>query len=138
MLGNLAILAHRQGDDERTRFLWQESLSIIQQCGHQTCSSWALAHLAGWRVRHGAFADAARLLGVAAALHPLYRRSMDPDEREACDASLAAARDALGEAAFLTALKDGEGLTRAQAIAEALASEESARPVDVGTPVSGV
>jgi hypothetical protein len=78
----------------------------------------------GWAER------AARLLGAAAAAREATGALLPPVEQPDHDATVQAARVALGEAAFATAWAAGQALTLDEAVAEALAEDEANPPPD--------
>lgn len=124
-LGDLASLARRDGDPARARALWQESLVLFRDSGANPWGiSWVLGNLGILAIRQHAYVPGVRLIAGAEAVNPQFKSSLDPDEREDCDAALAAARSALGEDAFAGAWVAGQAMTQEQAITYAL----------VGTP----
>jgi hypothetical protein len=71
----------------------------------------------------GNAARGARLFGAAVALGSNLRNEMDPGELADLDASIAAARAALGNEAFERAWAEGKAMTLDQAMTYALADE---------------
>src|SRR5207248_3189070 len=80
----------------------------------------ALAVVAEMVATEGAFVQAARLLGAAFTLQEHLAATLDADERADLDATLAAARAALGDEAFARAWAAGQALSPEQAITCAL------------------
>jgi tetratricopeptide (TPR) repeat protein len=119
-IGDLGNLARMQGDLGRAQALWQESLALITRRGSKWAAGWALGNMGTLTVHQGAYARGVRLISAAQAAHPGFLMSIDPDEREDCEASLATARTALGEDAFAVAWAEGQAMTPEQAFAEAL------------------
>jgi non-specific serine/threonine protein kinase len=121
-LGNLAWSA---GDHARARTLYREGLERFREVMDRRQLATCLSFCGNLAVRGGSPARGAQLFGAAEALDPLYRTSLDPAERADCDASLAAARAALGDDAFAAAWADGRVMPLEQAIA--LATEDGSR-----------
>lgn len=95
-LGNLGR-AQRRLDEARAHY--EDSLAIFRGCG----ASWGMAYcqlfLSMLAIEQGDPALGVQLIATAAG-HPLFPTSLAPDEQRDCDASLATARQALGEATF--------------------------------------
>jgi len=88
----------------------------------------ALAGLGRYALERGWPEQATRLIAVAQALPTLRIAWVEHLARPWYERTLAAARDALGEAAFAAAWAAGEALSDAQALAEALAVTEERAP----------
>jgi predicted ATPase/transcriptional regulator with XRE-family HTH domain len=122
----LACVAHQDGDGARLRALLEESGSLLRETGSPGLYDW-LSFNGRLQVDRGEYAHGVRLLAAGESDGPragslralLYQ--MPRDEREAC---LAAARSALGEAAFHSAWAEGKTMPTDQAIAAALGEPE--------------
>jgi non-specific serine/threonine protein kinase len=84
-----------------------------------------LVVVAGLAVAQGRAARAARLFGAVAGVRTATGRTMPEGLRVQYDHDLAAARAALGQAAFAAAWTAGQALTLEGAVAEALAELEA-------------
>lgn len=123
ILGDMGNLAQAQGDRTRARRLWAESATIARErVGHQWLMSWTLGNVGTLLIGQGETVAGVRLVSAAGAADHRFPRSIDPDERAACEAGLAAARAVLGEAAFAFAWGEGKQLTPDQALTAALSS----------------
>jgi hypothetical protein len=74
-------------------------------------------------VRLGAFAPGVHLIGFVCATDELFETALDPDERDAVDASIVRARSELGEEAFGRAWAEGQTMKLQQTIAYALSDD---------------
>jgi hypothetical protein len=120
VLGDMGNLARAEGDLARARRLWAESAGLARhRPGHRLLVAWTLGNAGALLALAGDDRRAVHLLGAAAAAHPSFPLSLDPDEREACRASQAAARAALGEAAFEAAWAAGRAMAPEGALAAA-------------------
>ena len=138
----LAMAAHQRGEAARARTLLADSLRLRwelgQRLGVAECLE-GLAAIASCQVpaagdsvlspQSSAPARVARLLGAAAALREATSAPLPPVERPAYEATVAAARAALGKDAFTAAWAKGQALPLDQAVAEALAEAQAAPPV---------
>ena len=125
-LHSLGLLALLQGDPARCQALVGEALRIYREIGYLLYVPHCLEALAGVVVAGGWAARAARLLGAAAALREESGTPMAPFERPVYEQVAAAARAALGAAAFDAARAMGQDLPVGAAMAEAL--EEAGPP----------
>lgn len=80
----------------------------------------ALTNVATLLIRCRQYAEGSQLLAAAEAIQPTVWASIDPDERTAGEAALAAARTALGETAFTACEAAGRDVPMARAIDDAL------------------
>jgi hypothetical protein len=87
-------------------------------------------------IQQGASTRGVRLVGAACALDKLFLSSLDSDDRVQYDASLASARDALGEERVAEALREGEAMSMEQAIEYAM-NDELVIPGLPGSPAGG-
>ena len=86
----------------------------------------ALERLACVSATEGRGAEGVRLFGAAAALREAIGAVFSRDERDECERTIAAAREALGEEAFEAAWAEGRAMTMEEAIAYALGQSEAA------------
>lgn len=124
VLHSLAYVAQLQGDFDRTQKLFDEALHLYERIGNRFGLARCLAGLAAVAEAAGHFARAAQLYGAAAAQHHNISAYLEPAERTDYERSLAAVRNALGEAAFAAAFATGQALSPTQA----LAATEAALP----------
>lgn len=120
-LHSLGLLALLQGDPARCEALVGEALRIYRELGYLLYVPHCLEALAGAAVAGGQATRAARLLGAAVALREASGTPVLPFERPVYARIDAAARAALGAAAFDAAWAMGQDLTVGAALAEALA-----------------
>ncbi len=114
---NEALEIHRQGTRHPNypirRWGWLKTYGVS--------AGYPLSALALLAANHSQMERAARLFSAAETLYPPLRFDMSAWEREEHDRGVAAARLALGEAAFAAAWAAGELMKLEQAIQEALA-----------------
>jgi tetratricopeptide (TPR) repeat protein len=118
LLINLGDALRKQGDHASAVTLYHESLALhgaAQTFGVASCLE-GLAAIAG---ALGAPQRAARLWGAAAALRDALGTPLPPADRPDHDGAVAAARTAMGEAAFAAAWAQGQEMSLEQTIAEA-------------------
>ncbi|HEX5506744.1 MAG TPA: tetratricopeptide repeat protein, partial [Thermomicrobiales bacterium] len=119
----LGDLAHRQGDDREALERYRASLARFRVAGSTVRIVRCLEGFAGTLTALGRAAPAARLFGAAGALRAGVGAPLQPIERAAHDRDVAAARAALGEAAFAAAQAAGAALPLDRALDEALGPE---------------
>jgi predicted ATPase len=135
VLGDVAAL---QGDDQSAMAAYAECLSLSHAAvrADLVCSLEGLAQvLARQAARPGAgrrMERAVQLFGAAAALWDRLGLPLAPEYREEHERQVAAARAALGEAAFAAAWAAGQRLSLEQAVATALSADSPAAPAAVG------
>jgi non-specific serine/threonine protein kinase len=117
----LGDLAQGSGDLDVARERYRESLALAQERGDPRLTTDALEGLAGLTAARGQAERATRLHGAAAALREQLGGAVVPWEHPSRERDLAAARAALGPAAFSSAWAAGAALPLAAAVAEALA-----------------
>jgi tetratricopeptide (TPR) repeat protein len=127
-LTRLGSMACEAGEDARASKLYGESLELVRQWGLSPYAVVSLEGLARVAVVRNRPERAARLCGAAEALReeisvPLTPTAHLPTARSERDRTLAAARAALGEAAFESAWATGHALPLEEAIAYALTDE---------------
>jgi len=121
-LNYLGAVARREGNQLGAAAFFRESVSLFEETGSRHGLAVCLAGLGGVAADQGQPARAARILGGAAgALERLNATMVLGDPTGYVD-DVAAARSALGEAAFAVAWAEGRALTLEQAIELALAS----------------
>ena len=116
----LGLVALAQGQTAAARQFIAESLRLHQETGDRRGTASCLAGLAGAAIASDDFQDAARLAAAAEALLVSIAAKMDTDVRPLYERTVAAARAALGEAAFAAAWVEGQKMTLEQAITLAL------------------
>jgi hypothetical protein len=121
LLHNLGLVALARGDAADAATQLHESLRVCRELGDLGLAARCLMALAGVAGAAGQAARAARLFGAARALRAATGADEGELNREGSRQHLAAARVALGEAAFSAAITAGETLTLEAAISEALA-----------------
>jgi predicted ATPase/DNA-binding CsgD family transcriptional regulator len=119
-LNLLGRLAWRRGDCAEAVSLLAEGLTVSRDLGSRVAVVNSLTALTSVTVEAGQFAAAARLLGAATAVRERAGAPMQPVERPAIEAMRAAARQALGEAAFAAMWQAGAGLAPGEVVADAL------------------
>ncbi|MCP2348757.1 putative ATPase/DNA-binding SARP family transcriptional activator [Nonomuraea roseoviolacea subsp. carminata] len=107
ILAELGFVAELRGDAAAARELQLGALARARHVGDPRAVALALEGLAGARALAGEHAEAARLLGKAAALRDSAGAPLPPAERGDVDRVTAAARAALGGTAFAAALALG-------------------------------
>jgi predicted ATPase/class 3 adenylate cyclase/Tfp pilus assembly protein PilF len=124
-LGSLGMVALSHGEHAQARTLYQESLGLYREVGDQSEIAECLEGLAGVAGAQGEAVRAARLFGAADALREAVGVPREPADPTGVARHLAAARAALGEAAFDAAWAEGRGMALEEAVGEALAPFES-------------
>ncbi|NUW45220.1 AfsR/SARP family transcriptional regulator [Nonomuraea rhodomycinica] len=107
ILAELGFVAELRGDAAAARELHLGALAMARHVGDPRAVALALEGLAGARALAGEHAQAARLLGKAAALRESAGAPLPPAERGDVDRVTASARAALGDTAFTAALALG-------------------------------
>jgi predicted ATPase/Tfp pilus assembly protein PilF len=125
-LDNLGLVSRAQGDYGTARTLHKEGLAICREIGDKRGIIVSLEGIAALAAAPEQWQQAARLFGAAAALRVTIGAPLPPSERAEQEHQVAAARRALGEAAFAVAWGEGQALTLEEAAAFAL--EEEAPP----------
>jgi predicted ATPase/DNA-binding SARP family transcriptional activator/DNA-binding CsgD family transcriptional regulator len=125
-LSGLAGAEHKaHGSRVRVAALAAESIRQLRRLpGREAVLVTQFEDLAEWAVEAADHARAARLLGAAATLRPGLDASRDPDHQVSYDGTVAAARQALGDA-FEAAWATGQALPLDAVFAEALAAIEA-------------
>jgi hypothetical protein len=114
-VGYLARLELQQGNYDAAYALLVDSLARWGQ-SNRWGVAWRLESFAMLAVGLGRAADGARLFGAAEALLESIGARLDPIDRFGYEASVAAAREALGEAAFERAWAEGRGMRVERAV----------------------
>lgn len=117
---NRAGVARAEDRRDDALALLREGLTTMLAVGEHLEVHWALDACAHVAFDEGQAERAVRLAGAAAGLRQTLGALSSPVVQRQRTRWLAAARAALGDAAFAAALKAGEALTREQAIAFAL------------------
>jgi tetratricopeptide (TPR) repeat protein len=129
-LVNLGVIATLRNDVATAQARFAESLDRAQAIGSQRERAWGLLGLVGCAARRGAPAAAVRWLGRVVQDLEARGEALEPDTQRLTDATAAAARAALGPAAYEAAYTAGQALTWEEAIAEALAFAAPGSPPD--------
>ena len=124
-LDNLGWATLGQGDHERAARLFGEALKLNSELGEKWLSADCLDGLARVASVQGSPVRAARLWGAAKALSEGIGALAAPLDQTAYDRHVAAARAQLDEAGFDTAWAEGRSLTFEEAVAYALADDET-------------
>jgi hypothetical protein len=104
---NLGFTAYLDGDDAGALTMFDESLQIAQRSGDPIRVAHAQLGLALLASRSGEFQAAARLHGIADAIHEMFGTVTVGLEARLRDADIARLREALTQAAFETAYTEG-------------------------------
>jgi DNA-binding CsgD family transcriptional regulator len=128
-LRRMGQVALRQGQPDRARALFQDSLSLNGQVRSQRGVAACLVALAGVAAAEGQPLPAARLLGAAECLLERAGERLSPIDRAEAERQQAALRPRLGDAGFEAALAHGRALPLPDVIASVLAPP--------GQPASG-
>jgi predicted ATPase len=128
-LSDLANLSRDQGNYAEARHLYGESIKTFQDLGHKRGIARVLECLAASAAAQSNAERSLRLAGAAAALRQRLGTPLTPAEQVRLENSLEGARQALSNAAGLTAWMEGWAMPMEQAVQEALAydTEPSAR-----------
>jgi tetratricopeptide (TPR) repeat protein len=124
-LHGLGFLALCQKDFTQARSLLKESLAMFCDSEFRMGKFRSLDRFANLAMAQGQAIRATRLLGAADAAREVAGSPLPPVEREEQDQIIAAARSALEENAFAVAWAEGQAMSLEQAVAYALAGEET-------------
>ena len=127
-LRNLGHVARLRGDRVEAHARYRESLTLSHQRGDRRSVAHTLEAFACLAAGNGKAAHAARLFAAADALGREVPGLLPLVQRRDHDRHVAAARAALGEAAFATAWAEGQALTLEAAVTEALGVVRKTRP----------
>lgn len=127
-LGNLGEIVRRQGDLPRAAHLLAESTSLFHSLGEKRRVAECLEEFAALAAELGRPHDAATLGGAAAVLREVTGSPAEPMEQASIESTSAAARAALGDAAFEAAWTAGRVLPMEEAIAFALGQNAESQP----------
>jgi hypothetical protein len=119
-----------QGDAAAARASLVQALRLAWAKGPRLVVAMALEELGVQTIQQKQEQHGVQLLAATAALRQAMGAPVRPADRPAIEGALAAARTALGEAAFTTAWTTGEALPLEQSVAHAVAgpSDEPAPP----------
>ena len=115
-LHNLAYVCMHQGQYERAEAMLDEGLAVYKGLGNRLGIAMCVSALAGVAAHAGEAQRAARLLGAARALLNSIGALLDPADIKEYKLNEEAARERLGEAAFLAAWAEGNAMTPEQVI----------------------
>jgi predicted ATPase/DNA-binding CsgD family transcriptional regulator len=130
----LGLTTWSQGETATATTWLRQSLRRRHQLGDRLGVAECLEGLATVAAGSDQPARAVRLLGAAAGLREAIGAPLPPVERPSHEATTAAARDALGAAAFAATFAAGQALTPTRAVAEALDDEAVMRAAPTSTP----
>ena len=119
-LGNLGAVAWRRGELAEAEALEREALAMARDLGDMRRCAEELEQLARTAGAAGQGERAARLLGASAALREALGVPLPAPDQTEVEQAVAAAREALGEGAWVAAFAAGQALSLEEAIAEAL------------------
>jgi hypothetical protein len=117
VLINLGLTAQYEGDAERARSLFRQSLTLALKIGHLVVKVDALAYLAGATGALGYLKRAARLFGAAEALYDTYGFSLQSGDLPEWERSRASVYEQLDEATFNALCAEGKAMSLEEAIA---------------------
>jgi len=126
-LSDLASLSRDQGDYADARRLYSESIGLFQELGHKRGIARVLECMAASAAAQSKAEQALRLAGAAASLRQHLGAPLSPAQQSKLEKSLEPARQALSNAASLTAWMEGWAMPVDQAVEEALGSEAGPR-----------
>jgi tetratricopeptide (TPR) repeat protein len=120
---SLGLTATKQHDYAHALALATESLKLHWELGDKRLVAYCLEGLAEILQAQASSPEmlwrAARFFSVAAALRAAIGAPVDPDDRAIYDQKVAAIRTALGDAVFMEAWEEGQGMTLEHAVSEA-------------------
>jgi predicted ATPase/DNA-binding SARP family transcriptional activator len=119
-LNQLGTLALQRADLPSARTLFAQALEIHRETGQRIEAAISVRLFARLAMLQGEIERAARLFGAAETLREAGRVVLPPVDRAEHEASVDAARTALGEEAFAAAWAAGRALSMEQAITDAL------------------
>ncbi len=120
-LYNLGLAANAKGETASAYPFFEESMALWREVGDRAGIAYCLEGLAQTCEAEGKPRRAVWLLGAARALRDAMGVPLPPSERAVYDATIAALRAALGDAAFTAEWSAGRMLDWEQALAYALA-----------------
>jgi tetratricopeptide (TPR) repeat protein len=136
---HLGHLARERGRYDEARARYNEGLALFRGFASPTWTAWCLEGLAATLGAEGRHSRAARLCAAAALLRARARSPLPPAERPVFQATVAAARAALGDAVFLAEWSAGSAGAADGVIADPL--DVAAGPngedvqADAGSPI---
>jgi predicted ATPase/DNA-binding SARP family transcriptional activator/DNA-binding CsgD family transcriptional regulator len=129
VLDNLGLAALLQGDHERARTSYEESLVLCKELGNMWIASESLEGMACISAAEGTSERAARLFGATETLREAVGYQQIPEEDAWREPYLAAARSRLDEASWQEAWAEGRAMSMEQAIEYALSEEKPVTPL---------
>jgi predicted ATPase/DNA-binding CsgD family transcriptional regulator len=131
-----ATIAHDRSDDTVALSRYQDGLGLASEYGEQRVVAPLIEGIALIAATSGEAAQAACLLGAAAALRERAGfQTRYPFERSIFEPAMASAEATLGEAVFAAAWAAGRGLPQEETVAEAL-SVQAGSPASAAEPRS--
>jgi DNA-binding CsgD family transcriptional regulator len=125
---NLGWAALLQGEHERARISYRESLTLCKELGDKMIASESLDGLACICSAEGEAERAAILFGAGEALFEAVGGQHEPGEAAMREPYLAMVRSRLDEIAWQAAWEEGRGMSMGEAIEYALSEEEPSSP----------
>jgi DNA-binding CsgD family transcriptional regulator len=116
-LHNLAYICMHEGEFGRANAMLDEALGLYKGLGNRLGIAMCVSALSGVALNAGALQRGARLLGAAQALLDSIGALLDPADLKEFAQNEQAARDKLGEAAFLASWAEGRAMTPEQVVA---------------------
>jgi tetratricopeptide (TPR) repeat protein len=132
VLGLMGHVERDAGDYGRASAVYQESLRLRLKRADVLGIACSLEDFAGLAGRQGQFERAVRLLGATEGRCATLGRTLPVAVAAEYERTVAAARDALGEAAFSAAWEEGRAMTLGQAVAFALEVPSDREPTPQG------
>jgi DNA-binding NarL/FixJ family response regulator len=131
-----------QGDRERARSSYEESLVVSKELGDKMIASESLEGMACISVAQGEAQKAGRLFGAAEALKETLREAValqhGPEEEAWRERYRATARSLLGEATWKETLRQGRAMGMEEAIDYALSKDEASATTSSTTRYSSL
>lgn len=124
-LTNMGRVALADGNMEAARKHLEESLAIVSRSEALQDTAYTVEELAALAQALGDPLRSARLAGAAQTVREATSHALPPDQKETHERTLAAARAALSEEAFIAAWNAGRAMTLEQAVEYALEADDT-------------
>ncbi|MEO8345128.1 MAG: tetratricopeptide repeat protein [Betaproteobacteria bacterium] len=134
---HLGEIALAQGDVSKTQAYFHQALTTSKEIGSPLEIALCLEANAALAVQLNQFAQAAGCLGASNALREANGMPRSHDAQQLCDGTLSACREALGEAAAVAAIADGDSLAPEAVVANSLAWLQLTERLENGTAGGG-
>jgi transcriptional regulator with XRE-family HTH domain len=122
-LAYLGYVVGSTGGARRAIAILRESLLLFQELGHRPRAARCLCFLGIVAMHQGDNVRGIRLIGAAEGINLYLRATLSLDQRTVCEATLAAARAALGDDAFARDWAVGQAMTLEQAVEQAMTDQ---------------